>query len=314
MYACLRLPLSPTRTGSGKIDSREFIGYFTSAAGRAAVAALGTAPSWHKAVADLSFSPDLPPAQRAQNGFKLWASEARFEHGSDEWAEEREESARTVGRAHRARRDLDAIPTRSRPDLAQSLQLPPPRLRRPHPPHAKPGALIAERPRPSPSALQLATDLAQWEVAQLDGISREQLDHLLTSKRTNLEKNSAFPMGEVMTERRRVEVRLAARKHVSPSLLMFPWPHAPSAFHLPIPRFCLAHPPCHSQATLEQRMAHLYKQPSADVLRKLPVTLSKPGGAASSLPSEPKTAGASSGGRRPAEPEVFDEDTDEDVP
>jgi len=199
--------------GSGKIDSREFIGYFTSAAGRAAVAALGTAPSWHKAVADLSFSPDLPPAQRAQNGFKLWASEARFEHGSDEWAEEREESART-----------------------------------------------------------LATDLAQWEVAQLDGISREQLDHLLTSKRTNLEKNSAFPMGEVMTERRRVE------------------------------------------ATLEQRMAHLYKQPSADVLRKLPVTLSKPGGAASSLPSEPKTAGASSGGRRPAEPEVFDEDTDEDVP
>ena len=65
---------------SGKVDLDEFCTFFMSDEGLTAVAALSTPPSWHAVAKNLSLDPSVPPAERAKNGFALWASEARFVH------------------------------------------------------------------------------------------------------------------------------------------------------------------------------------------------------------------------------------------
>jgi hypothetical protein len=53
--------------------------------------------------------------------------------------------------------------------------------------------------------------MAQWELGGVESISPQQLEHLLRSKRANLEKNCVFPRAEMVRERKAVEEALAER-------------------------------------------------------------------------------------------------------
>lgn len=57
----------------------------------------------------------------------------------------------------------------------------------------------------------VASEMAQWELGGVESISPQQLEHLLRSKRANLEKNCVFPRAELVRERKAVEEALAER-------------------------------------------------------------------------------------------------------
>eukprot|EP00900_Chrysochromulina_parva_P006462 jgi/Chrpa1/15817/Chrysochromulina_OHIO_Genome00023160-RA len=61
------------------------------------------------------------------------------------------------------------------------------------------------------SKRSVASEMAQWELGGVESISPQQLEHLLRSKRANLEKNCVFPRAEMVRERKAVEEALAER-------------------------------------------------------------------------------------------------------
>lgn len=78
------------RNESDDVSEDEFVAYFSSVEGQAAMERFSAVPSWRTAALKLKLDPYGPPEERSHEGFLLWASEARFEmRMPDEWMDER---------------------------------------------------------------------------------------------------------------------------------------------------------------------------------------------------------------------------------